>query len=169
MKLWSELPEDRSQPGGIFYVVEGGKIALGPVPAFGEADNSAAKKAGNETEDPTRPFGDHPWGLYRVMGVRDKPEPARSYGPAFLPLDPVHGEALAAEESGRTGLGIHGGDPAADGSLRVTHGCLRLRNADAAKLAALVQRKLKTPNATVFYECRPLGHSPLREFTQWED
>lgn len=169
MKIWSELPEDRSQPGGFLYVVSGGKIVFGPVECFGEADNQAAIRAGNPSESPEHAYGDHPYGLCRVMGVReiDQSDPAakRSFGPAFLPLDPMRGQALQAEESGRTGLGIHGGDPAPDGSLRVTHGCLRVKNKDIAQIAKLFRAETKrSPDSVIFYECRPLGGSPIKEF-----
>ena len=84
------------------------------------------------------PFGDHPFGTYRVTMLEPGKLPAHTYGPGFLLLDPVAGDALEGKEHGRAGLGIHGGAPLPDGTLRATDGCLRVRNDTAEALLAHV-------------------------------
>ncbi|WP_234531909.1 L,D-transpeptidase family protein [Paenibacillus pseudetheri] len=63
----------------------------------------------------------------------------RSYGPSkYVIMDPISGNALTAEQNGRTGLWIHGGAAADAGAisypLRPTHGCVRLSDNDQASL-----------------------------------
>lgn len=164
MKIYSRLLQDRQAEGIIWWVVPAppvpganhtNEVIVGPYRARGEADNSGAKAHGNVQEDPTRAYGDHPSGLYRVAVIKTDPSPLRSYGPRFLLLDPLNGEALQAEQNGRVGLGIHGGDLGPDGSLRATFGCLRAENAVIIALANAVQGELAAGHR-VLYECEIL-------------
>lgn len=87
--------------------------------------------------------GDTPIGSYdgTLVGPSDE-EDYGSYGPyRRISLDPIGGHALEAEEAGRTGFMIHGGDPATSGTwkpLRPTHGCIRVSNSDQQTIAELV-------------------------------
>ena len=153
MKLVSFLPGNRLVAGSLTVTDDTGAIVFGPVPVRGKADGQIAAAHGNPGRDPERIDGDHPTGRYRVVRVeKDKP-PAHSYGPCFLLLDPVGGDALIAKQNGRSGLAIHGGDPAPDGSLRATEGCLRVSNATATVLAGFIDPELAAERA-VEYECK---------------
>lgn len=153
MKLLARLPLDREAEGE-FQVLADTGVLLGPVRCRGEADNAGALTHGNVQEDPTKSHGDHPYGVYRCRTLVRDPHPARSYGPFFLSLAPVGGEALVAWQNGRRGLGIHGGDLGAGSTLRATYGCLRLDNETMETLARLVAPRLDAGEDLV-YECRP--------------
>lgn len=109
-------------------------------PCLGKADPAGGAAHGNPQCDPLLPYGDTPAGTYEVVtGVRL--DPPRSYGTSpVLALLPTSGQALQAATRGkRSGLLIHSGDPAADGTLRVTHGCLRVSAIDHARLVMFVR------------------------------
>jgi len=132
VRIRSKLPLNRWLPGTLVVEDDHNNVVLGPFPARGKADSYDAEKHGNPDRYPTLPYGDHPYGSYNVVLVQaDKPT-FHTYGPFFLLLDPVSGDALKAKKNGRTGIGIHGGDPATEetpwGWLRATDGCLRTTN-----------------------------------------
>jgi hypothetical protein len=143
MVIRSRLPLNRWLAGTVQVEDEGGNVVLGPLPCRGKADSQRAAAHGNPERYPTLPFGDHPSGTYAVAAEVPDKAPRASYGPFFLLLDPVAGDALRAKENGRTGLAIHGGDPDPKpgpyGPLRATEGCLRVSNGDVAQIAALVR------------------------------
>src|SRR5262249_4637698 len=142
VKLYSRLPKDRTAEGALWVVGEDDRIQIGPERCRGKSDNQTAIAHGNPSRDPLRPFGDHPLGTYRVTSVRRSsgdPERWRHYGPAFLALEPVAGDALKAAQDGRTDLGIHGGLVLENGQLRPTFGCLRVLDDFDAVLADLVE------------------------------
>lgn len=153
LRLFSRLPRDRQQAGQFWMEDAPGNCVFGPVRCRGEADNSGAASHGNPQEDPTRLFGDHPFGTYRILAVRREMSP-RTFGGIGLVLDPIVGEALIAKQNGRTGLLIHGGDLHPDGRLRETFGCLRVDNATIQMVALLVEGRLSA-GELVEYECRP--------------
>lgn len=156
MKINSSLPADRWKAGSLTVTDDAETVLLGPVPARGKADGQIAAAHGNPARDPEKVDGDHPTGVYRVVLVQHDKAPVHSYGPFFLLLDPIGGDALIAKTHGRAGLAIHGGDPAADGSLRATEGCLRVTNDTAIRLAALVEPELAA-GREVRYECTQTG------------
>jgi len=156
IRIQSRLPRDR-QHAGTLEVYRDEALVLGPVRARGEADNTGAASHRNAVEDPTKSFGDHPGGRYRVVRmVPSTTDRQRTYGPVFFALDPVDGEALAAKRNGRTGIGIHGGRLHDDGRLRETYGCLRIDNDVAEQLAKLVEPELAAGH-DVFYACEVAG------------
>ena len=127
---------------------------LGPTRCLGEADNEMAIKHHNAVEDPERAFGDHPSGEYLVKSVHaSERDQIVHYGPYFLLLDPISGDALIAKQDGRMGLGIHGGACLANGDLRVTYGCLRIDDAIDLELGVLVREEL-AHEREVRYVCR---------------
>ena len=161
MKVWSELPRDREREGRLWVTEDlGGGAVFGPVRCRGEADNAAAATHHNPEEDPAATFGDHPYGVSRIATVvHTDPTDAkkvRSYGPVFLALHAVSGQAWDARQAGRTGIGIHGGAPGPGGTLRPTYGCLRLDNADVERLATLVADE-QAAGRSIFYECLEEG------------
>lgn len=155
-KIYAALPLSRFEAGELWVEDADGVRIFGPVRCRGEADNAGAMQHGNPQEDPKRAFGDHPYGLYRVGQPIHDPKPEASYGPVFIPLSPVAGEAWEARLAGRTGFGAHGGKLHADGRLRETYGCLRVDDATAEQLADLVEAE-KAAGRDVFYECRAAG------------
>lgn len=157
MKLYSLLPTNRYEAGEFWIEdVEGVRI-YGPARCRGEADNAAARKADNVVEDPTRAYGDHPYGLYRAVAVAwidvNHQRQYDSYGPCFIKLRPVAGQAWEARQNGRNGFGAHGGKLHDDGRLRETFGCLRLDNDVAKDVGTTVEAELKA-GREVFYEAR---------------
>ena len=121
---------------------------------YADADSKRATTAGNPSEDPKEPFGDHPFGVYLVADVRwsTTTKEKQLYGPVRLALDPIAGDALTAKQNGRTGLAIHGGPLAKDGSLRATFGCLRVDDETVEELAAAATARLKD-GKSVDYVC----------------
>jgi len=120
MRIDIYLHKDRTLPGVIRWDEDSSARC------FGKSDNAAAKKAGNESRDPLKPYGDIPLGNYKAV-VTVPGSPDRSYGPhKRLNLTPTAGPALQAFANGRYGIMIHGGDLAPNGNLRPTHGCVRV-------------------------------------------
>ena len=86
-----------------------------------------------------------------MRGERDKP-PAHSYGPFFLLLDPIRGDAMVAKRNGRMGLAIHWWRFRSGWLTPRPEGCLRVSNETATALAGLVEPEIAAGN-TVEYEC----------------
>lgn len=157
--LWSmliRLPDDRTQAGqlqlrdrggrlvffcpclgrsaGIFDAVTGTAARLR---AAATTNVPASKPAGTVRRDRLAYRGDTPLGDYAPTFVTTLARPITGIGNLWVGLDPVAGEALAAEQAGRRGLGIHGGRGE---TLRPTHGCIRLKDSDMEGLAAAAGR-----------------------------
>jgi hypothetical protein len=143
MKIHAELPLNRFEAGRLWVTDDAGKTIAGPGRCRGEADNTAARVHDNVQEDPRRAYGDHPCGVYQpTQVVRFSPgDPLyRTYGPAFIRLNPISGEALEAKRNGRTGIGLHGGALHPDGRLRETFGCNRADDTDIDTIATMLER-----------------------------
>lgn len=99
---------------------------------------------GKSTRNPTRsPFkcaGDTPTGDYTSPGIESTSGWDRSsYGPwGAIRLKAVAGDALLAEQLGRYGLLIHGGDSGRFDGYRSTLGCLRLHDGDMEQLIRII-------------------------------
>lgn len=139
MRLRSLLPKNRWQTGRLWVENDSGGTIAGPWLCRGKADGQIALQHHNPERNPLKPFGDHPTGTYTVAGLIHNKPPVSSYGPCFILLDPIDGEAVKAEDAERRGLAIHGGNPTADGGLRATEGCLRTTNAAMTILAGLAK------------------------------
>lgn len=155
MKLLAELPPDREAEGRFWAFDDAGLVLLGPVRCRGEADDAEEWRHGTADDNPLGVFGDHPFGEYRVTAIEQAKQPARSYGPFFFRLFPIAGEAKDAWESGRRGLGIHGGELGPGAMLRPTFGCLRVDNETCETIAKLLAPEFSA-GRPVLYECRPL-------------
>jgi len=138
--LYAELPSDRTKYGKIWVLSDSGSIEHGPFECYGKADNQRAAAHNNASRNPLLPYGDHPLGDYRVVMIQAHKLPVRSYGPFFILLDPEAGDARTAEINGRTGLAIHGGDPATASLFRPTEGCLRVTNEAVTELVKHVRQ-----------------------------
>lgn len=147
LELRVSLPNNRLNTGTVELVdPTTGLRVFGPVPALGRAARDTAKKKNNPDGISTLPYGDTPSGGYRIPYVlasgAGTNHPADTYGSAgVIVLDPVSGDALTAENNGRTGLLIHAGRQVSSptplpGHLRPTNGCIRMLEGD---LAGLIQ------------------------------
>lgn len=89
--------------------------------------------------------GNTPTGSYSANQIVETATfPQAAYGPwGAVRLQPLSGNALLAENLGRHGLLIHGGAPGTSGpwkgSLKPTHGCLRVSNDDMKKLRTMLE------------------------------
>ncbi|AIQ15515.1 hypothetical protein H70357_01480 [Paenibacillus sp. FSL H7-0357] len=128
------LNANRTKLGSLKMYNDSGALVFGPVQALGRSEYGYSW---SQTD------GHTPTGVYSAA-ISKEPMPQtvknkRSYGPSkYIIMDPVSGNALIAEQNGRSGLWIHGGDPADTGApsypLRPTHGCVRLSNEDQHSL-----------------------------------
>ena len=140
MRLHSLLPLNRWLQGLLTVEDDLGSVVAGPWPCRGKADSQDAANHGNPERYPTQPFGDHPYGAYQIAAVEPDKQPPRTFGPCFLLLDPISGDALKAKQNGRVGIGAHGGDlgvVTTYGNLRATDGCLRTTNEAIAAIEAM--------------------------------
>ncbi|HWG72514.1 MAG TPA: L,D-transpeptidase, partial [Acidimicrobiales bacterium] len=64
-------------------------------------------------------------------------EPASVYGPFAYGLS-AHSDALTTFDGGDAEIGIHGNDDAAVLGQSVTHGCVRMDNAEITKLSKIL-------------------------------
>jgi len=83
---------------------------------------------------PTTPT---PTGRYYVRVLIQAPNPHTVYGPYAYGLS-SHSNALSSFDGGDAEIGLHGNDDASVLGDNVTHGCLRMDNAEITKLAALL-------------------------------
>lgn len=156
--ILAEIPRNRLRYGRLWVAEDEHATHLevlgenGPWDAYGKADSQAALEASNRSRSPTLPYGDHPFGRYRVTGTVGPMEALlRTFGAGRVVLDPVEGEALEAKRRGRYGLLIHGGALDGQRRLRATHGCLRVQDfAAEALLRAVLHYGIQE------YLCRPL-------------
>jgi len=130
------LPKNRDNVGTLRVEVDGRPLAdfrvLGRG-SRGPGDTSLRSK------------GNTPTGTYSANQIIETATfPQASYGPwGAVRLQPLSGDALLAEVLGRHGLLIHGGAPGTTGpwkgSLKPTHGCLRVSNDDMKKLRGMLE------------------------------
>lgn len=146
-----ELKTDRRRVGRLRLVALGARGSAGGsrdlfrCRALGLADMATALKAGNPSRDARKPFGDAPCGTWTgcQLVTRQKFAPNDGIGPRWIPLH----HTLAADEATRHllnprrpmcrwELGIHAGW--GNGHLMLAQGCIRLRDEDFDRLAALL-------------------------------
>ena len=142
-----ELFANRLRAGSLRVLAAGGdgRRALFRCPALGLADAATALKAGNPARDPRKPFGNAPSGAWEGcrLVTRAAYEPNDGIGPRWIPLH----HSYAADEATRHLLnprrplcrwllGIHAGW--GNGHLMLTQGCIRVRDEDFDRLAALL-------------------------------
>lgn len=145
LEIRVSLPNNRLNTGTVELVdpVSGLRV-FGPVPAMGRAARDTARAHDNPNGISTLPYGDTPLGGYRIPSVlasgAGTNHPANVYGSAgVIVLDPVSGDALIAENNGRTGLLIHAGRQVSSPTplpnhLKPTNGCVRMLESDLAGL-----------------------------------
>ncbi len=128
---------DRFRAGTLQVLDAAGRSVL-ETPCLARAAAEVAAAAGNPKRDPLKRRGDTPAGSYVApQGVVALDPPQKGFGGGWIPLDPVGGEAQAAENAGRRGLAIHGGR--GDKKLVPTAGCVRVLDADFARIAGALR------------------------------
>jgi len=151
LQVLVELKPDRRRAGRLRLLAQDARAAaaasndLFRCRALGLADMATALKAGNPTRDPSKPFGDAPCGAWAGcrLVTRATFEPNDGIGPRWIPLH----HSLAADEPTRRllnprrpmcrwQLGIHAGW--GNGHLMLAQGCIRVRDEDLDRLAALI-------------------------------
>lgn len=123
------LHSDRSRPGTL--IVRGGLRGRQGLFSCACLGRSAGDPRRNPSADPLRWRGHTPTGSFALTSFTTLSAAIRGIGRYWIALDPVAGQALAAEQAGRKGLGIHGGR---GDVLMPTHGCIRLRDRDMLAL-----------------------------------
>src|SRR5439155_16589332 len=78
-----------------------------------------------------------PMGRYYIRVLIKAPNPHTVYGPYAYGLS-SHSDALSSFDGGDAEIGLHGNDNAGALGNDVTHGCIRMDNAEITKLAALL-------------------------------
>ena len=137
--LWGALiilPRDRTKPGRLELRDRIGMLVFS-CQCLGRSAGIFDAVTGRVRRDRLAYRGDTPLGDYAPTFVTTLAKPITGIGRLWVGLDPIAGEALAAEQAGRRGLGIHGGRGE---TLRPTHGCIRLKDSDMAALAAAAGR-----------------------------
>jgi L,D-transpeptidase catalytic domain len=111
----------------------------------GKYVTSYEAKAKGSSRDRLATNGDTPHGTYSIgdwmpAGENQSAKDKSSFGPnPRLVINPESGEAKEAADNDRGDFRVHGGDKNADGSLKSTHGCVRLSNDDMANLYSTTQ------------------------------
>ncbi|WP_372011522.1 L,D-transpeptidase family protein [Paenibacillus chitinolyticus] len=124
---------NRDNKGTLKMYDGSGALVFGPVEALGRGSNDPANNNNHANWKMTN--ADTPTGEY-AASVIGAGTPTSSYSPySRVNLDPTSGNALIAENNGRSGFMIHGGDASTDSSaswypLRPTYGCIRLSNSN---------------------------------------
>jgi len=140
-----ELAADRTLLGTLRLMDDGGRIFAGPFKALGRSDRKTAAAKRNPTADRLKPYGDTPCGVFDLIDIVHTAEDTKidfsKYGKhGAIRLRPVDGAAARAEQFGRTGLMIHGGEASPSGALRPTNGCIRLSDDDMRLLLEAIAR-----------------------------
>jgi len=84
-----------------------------------------------------KPSTPTPTGRYYVRVLMKAPNPGGAYGPYAYGLS-SHSDALSTFNGGDAEIGLHGNDNASVLGTAVSHGCIRMDNAEITKLAALL-------------------------------
>jgi lipoprotein-anchoring transpeptidase ErfK/SrfK len=84
-----------------------------------------------------KPSTPTPAGKYYVRVLIQAPNPNTVYGPYAYGLS-SHSDALSSFDGGDAEIGLHGNDDASVLGREVSHGCIRMDNAEITKLAGLL-------------------------------
>jgi hypothetical protein len=137
------VPRGRAYCGRATVVGEAGDVVAGPFRTLATASARIARKKGNLTCDPLRPFGHPPIGSYVVVGsfppsYQHPRRPGRFGAVGGLLLKPTGGDALASLSFGRSLFILHGGPLDASKRLRPTRGGIRMSDPDLLSLVRAV-------------------------------
>ena len=139
MKIRVGVDAERSRLGRL--TMSEGSETSAPVDVCVTADAASANAAGNAAQDPLRPGGPAPFGVYTLKEARPVQGPlVPELGDVSLVFEPLSGAARLAESLGRFVLELHGGLPGDDGRLRATSRGLRVLPETLARLASAAAR-----------------------------
>lgn len=141
--LVASFPADRNFKGTLEMYNNAGNLVFGPVEALGRGSNLPTN--GFDHTQWIKKDADVPTGEYATSVIAPGPS-IFSYGPyKRVWLHPaLSGDAKIAEEAGRNGILIHGGELTMDKSLpwyplRPTFGCIRLDNSNQKALIEAIE------------------------------
>lgn len=154
-KLVIALPLNRDYAGTLKLVGDRGETVAGPFAVAARALDSVAREHGNESRSPLLPYGDTPFGTYklrRLISMRGASQrDIHTFGRfGIAVLDAIDGDAALADAAGRFEVWIHAGPASTDGRLRATNGSLRLSNEDQHRLM-----KALADRGGILCECVP--------------
>lgn len=133
----ANFPSNRDYKGTLKMYNGAGSLVFGPVDALGRGSNDT-----NNNWDHTQWMlenSDTPTGEYSATVIAAG-TPLSSYGPhKRVNMYATSGNALLAQNNGRSGIMVHGGDlttatTATWYPLKPTHGCIRISNTNQEKL-----------------------------------
>jgi len=129
----ANFSSNRNYKGTLKMYDGNGNLVFGPVEALGRGTSCEENDWDHTNWEMIN--ADTPTGVYNAW-VIGPGSPESSYGPySRVAMDPVSGNALVAEQNGRSGFQIHGGTPETNSEatwypLRPTYGCIRLSNSN---------------------------------------
>lgn len=130
----ANFSSNRDHKGTLKMYDGNGNLVFGPVEALGRGTSYDDYNDGDHSKWWMQ-RADTPTGVYNAS-VTGPGSPESSYGPhKRINMDPVSGNALIAEQNGRSEFQIHGGDPETNSGatwypLRPTYGCIRISNSN---------------------------------------
>lgn len=142
---------DRMGAKDLHIVVNGETEKLVAYSRDGGVVYSCSARCFGQHSDWTRPNGDTPPGLYRVGQIYDTTGEA-PYGEWCVDLEDLEGQETG---NGRAGISLHGGGSGLANPFapyqgwQATHGCIRVQNADLARIVDLI-RDARTRGGTVY-------------------
>ncbi|MET1174540.1 L,D-transpeptidase [Paenibacillus amylolyticus] len=140
----AKFPSNRETQGTLEVLNSMNKPIFGPVPALGRGTND--KETNGDNHNNWKLINaDTPTGEYETSIDAANPD-VSTYGPyKLVRLDPaISGDAKIAQDLGRKGFLIHGGDLETNTSrtwypLRPTLGCIRISNENQQKLIEAIE------------------------------
>lgn len=147
LEIIIEQPRDRNALATVQLILKGRKKDV--LPANTRADDRLATAKGNPDRNPTRRFGDVPFGIYEIIGwsrARDQ-KSVEIFGRhgAFV-LRPLSGQAAVADSNGRTAVLLHSGPDVrrpTDGSIRVPESVMDLLASTVPENPASAKPRIK--------------------------
>lgn len=151
--IMANFPTNRDNKGTLKMYNGSGALVFGPVEALGRGSNDPANN--NDHTNWRLKNADVPTGVYQTTVVAAGSS-SYSFGPhkRVWMNQAVSGNALVAEQNGRSEIMVHGGDLATDSSLpwyplRPTYGCIRLSNTNQAALISAIASAGGTGKITI--------------------
>jgi hypothetical protein len=171
MRIVIRFTSNRNKTGNL-VVVEGDVKVFGPVDVCGRANDELANENNNASRNPLLPYGDAPFGKYKILGIRSTGTGTayseEEFGPhGLIDLQPIGGDAALADANGRFNFSIIGGSEYGE-PIRCTNGSFRLNNSDLKMLIKIVREKNVRECSCLLDEkiarfTRKISLSPLRQ------
>lgn len=161
------VPRARGYCGRLVLLGTDGRTRLGPLRVLATASRRVARRHGNATCDPLRPFGHPPAGSYLVSTSLPPgyahPRRPRRFGPlGALLLAPTKGDAVASLANGRRIFAVHGGPLDSANRLRPTRGGFRLSDPDLGALLLAINAANADADPVDHVEVIEVGDADVR-------